>query len=103
MTGIITFILICYGATSIIVNGKIFENVRGKSYMLNCQMCMGFWVGLLVAYLDYNTHLFTFDNNIVTLVMLGALSSGTSYILDRLFNDDGIQLSLGVKGEGNSE
>lgn len=103
MVSLITFILVCYGITSIVVNGKIFENVRGQSYMLNCQMCMGFWVGLLVAYLDYSTHLFTFDNNIVTLIMLGGLSSGTSYILDRLFNDDGLQVNLGTKNERNNE
>jgi hypothetical protein len=55
--GLIYFIFICYGITSIVVQSKIFkplrETIKTKSYffgsLLNCMMCFGFWVGLFVV------------------------------------------------------
>jgi hypothetical protein len=100
---LLTFILVCYGATAIITHGKIFDGIRPKSYYWTCSMCVGFAVGMLAAYLEYNTFLFTFDNNIVTLVMLGCLASGTSYILDMLFNDSGLQLATELISEKDNK
>jgi hypothetical protein len=55
--GLIYFIFICYGITSIVVQSKLFkplrETIKNKSYffgsLLNCMMCFGFWVGLFVV------------------------------------------------------
>lgn len=38
------------------------------------------------------TELFTFDYNIANLLILSSLSSGTSYVLDKMISDDGIQI-----------
>ena len=38
------------------------------------------------------TELFNFDVSIVNYLLLGGLSSGTSYILNMVFGDDGIQI-----------
>ena len=91
---LLVFILITFGVTTIIVNSKVFKGIRGQSYLLNCSMCTGFWIGALTAYLSASTTLMDFDHNIVTIIMLGALSAGTSYILDKLVNDDGLQMNL---------
>ena len=56
-------------------------------------MCMGFWVGVFLVGINRYTELFTFDNNIVNYLLLGCLSSGTSYVLDMVFGDCGIKIS----------
>ena len=55
-------------------------------------MCLGFWVGLILWALNGYTGLFSFDDSLVTGALLGCLSSGTSYILTVLFDDDGIKI-----------
>ena len=55
-------------------------------------MCIGFWAGVLLWALNGYTGLFTFDNSFVTGALLGCLSSGTSYVLSMLFDDDGLKL-----------
>ena len=54
-------------------------------------MCVGFWVGVLLLVLNPFTELFTFDVSLVNALMLGCLSSGTSYILNMIFGDEGIK------------
>ena len=95
---LLVFVLSSYGLTQIVVYGKIFDKVRPTQGLLGkllaCSMCTGFWVGLFLWSVKDYTQLFTFDNSFVTGVLLGCLSSGTSYILNMLFGDDGIKIDL---------
>ena len=88
--------LTAYGLTQILVYGKIFDSIRpteGKlGELFHCPMCIGWWAGVLLFGINGCTELFTFEYSIANLFILGWLSSGTSYILNILFCDDGIQL-----------
>ncbi|MBO66890.1 MAG: hypothetical protein CL398_01140 [Acidiferrobacteraceae bacterium] len=96
------FVLCAFGITQIIVYGSIFDRIRptcgemGK--LFHCTMCMGFWVGVFLLGINRYTELFTFEYNIVNFLLLGSLSSGTSYILSELFGDCGIKVSLNNSG-----
>jgi hypothetical protein len=95
------FVLAAYGLTQILVYGSIFNKIRptkeyafGMGELFHCPMCMGFWVGLFLWAINPFTLLFTFDNSIVTGLLLGCLSSGTSYILNMLFGDNGVNFNV---------
>ena len=96
MTELIIFILIAYGLTQGIVYGSIFNGIRptkGKlGELFHCPMCMGFHVGWFLMLLSPFTELFSFDVTITNFFLLGWLSSGTSYVLNALFGDEGFQL-----------
>jgi len=81
-----------------LVYGSIFDSIRptkGKlGELFRCSMCLGFWIGILVYGLSFYTELFTFELNVVNPFLLGWLSSGTSYILSQLFDDEGIKIKL---------
>ena len=93
---LLTFILVAYGLTQILVYGSILNSIRpttGKlGELFQCPMCMGFWVGFFLCVISPFTPLFTFEPNFVTPVLLGCLSSGTSYILCQVFDDEGIKI-----------
>ena len=91
------FILISYGLTLILVYGTIFKKIRPKHHFFHCPMCMGFWVGVFLVGINRYTELFTYDNNIVNYLLLGCLSSGTSYVLCKLFGDNGVKYDINVK------
>ena len=97
--GLLYFILCAYGMTYILIYGSIFNSVRPKKGKLGelfkCPLCMGFWVGVFLFCINGFTELFTFDYNFVNALLLGWLSSGTSYTLSMLFNDDGLNINLG--------
>ena len=97
MTTLLSFILSCYGLTMIIVYSKILESARNKlesfniellSYIIKCTMCTGFWVGM------FNWFLFDVDFG---LFSAGFISAGTSYILSKLFTEDGIAVNFKSK------
>lgn len=92
---LLTFILCAYGLTQIIVYGKIFNRIRPvEGYigtLFKCPMCMGFHVGWILMLLSPFTELFNFDVSVVNFFLLGGLSSGTSYILNMIFGDEGIK------------
>jgi len=92
---LLTFILCAYGLTQILVYGKIFNRFRPKSGMLRqlleCPMCVGFHVGWFLMLLSPLTELFNFDVSVVNFFLLGWLSSGTSYVLNMIFGDEGIK------------
>ena len=100
---LIYFILCAYGMTSIIVYSHIFKPVRREiarwsdwlCELLHCPMCVGFWVGMLLCGINSYTELFMFEHTLVNYLILGSLSSGTSYILCALIGDNGLQ----IKGE----
>lgn len=92
------FVLTGYGLTQLLVYGSIFERarkfIRSKSDFLgelvHCPMCTGFWVGVLLFGLNPFTELFSFELNVVNLLICGWLGSGTSYLMNMVFSDKGI-------------
>jgi len=54
---------------------------------------MGFWVGIFLFSINPLTELFSYEYNLVNALLLGWLSSGTSYVFVTLFGDDGINIS----------
>jgi hypothetical protein len=92
---LIYFILSAFGITQILVYGSIFERLRPSKDVLggffHCPMCLGFWVGVFLFGINPYTELFTYDLKIINGVLLGGLSSGTSYTLSMLFGDWGIR------------
>jgi len=95
MLGLLYFILCSFGLTSILVYGKILDRIRPKQCFFHCPACMGFWVGVLLFCVNGYTELFTFDYNLINALLLGWLSSGTSYVLSTLFNDNGLKVNFG--------
>ena len=92
---LLTFILIAYGLTQIIVYGNIFSSIRPRTghlgKLFSCPMCMGFHVGWILMLLSPYTELFSFDVTPINFFLLGWLSSGTSYTLNMIIGDDGIK------------
>ena len=91
---LIYFILVCYGLTQILCFSIIFDKFRPSHHFFHCPMCVGFWVGLIVWVLSGLTGLFIFDYSIITGFFLACLSSGTSYILNMMVCDNGLQLAF---------
>ena len=94
------FILCAYGLTQILVYGSLpcLQRLRpskeawgGYGDVFHCPMCMGFHVGWLLMLLSPFTELFSFDVTVVNFLLLGGLSSGTSYILNMIIGDEGIK------------
>lgn len=54
-------------------------------------MCVGFWTGAFLLTLSPYTELFKFEVSYVNLILLGFISSGTSYVLSMIISDGGIQ------------
>jgi len=97
---IVAFILCAYGLTQILVYSDmpIVKTLRprkrflgGYGKVFHCPMCMGFHVGWLLMLLSPFTELFSFDVSVVNALLLGGLSSGTSYVLNMIFGDEGIK------------
>jgi len=91
---LIYFVLIAYGLTQILCYGKIFDKIRPSHYFFKCPMCIGFWVGIILWSISPFTELFTYVMSPTTGFLLGCLSSGTSYMLNVIFNDKGVQINV---------
>jgi hypothetical protein len=89
------FVLVAYGLTQGVVYGKLFDRIRpteGKlGELFRCPMCIGFHAGWFLMLLSPFTELFNFDITVVNFFLLGWLSSGTSYVLNMIFGDEGIK------------
>jgi len=81
---LLTFILICYGATNILCFGSIFDPLRRRldrlgnamlTEFLRCPMCVGFWTGLAVSLVGQGVTRPFFD---------GCIASGGCYLLHLL-------------------
>ena len=96
MSDLVYFVLAAYGMTQILVYGSILNPIRPKKGKLGelfeCPMCMGFWVGVFLCVISPHTELFTFELNLVNPFLLGCLSSGTSYVLCQVFDDEGVKI-----------
>jgi hypothetical protein len=57
-------------------------------------MCIGWWVGLFLWAINQYTELFIFDYSIATAFVLACISSGTSYGLNMIFGDKGINFKI---------
>jgi|TARA_R110002074_G_scaffold123311_1_gene258661 hypothetical protein len=100
------FVLASYGLTQILLYGSIFNKIRPQKDFLNgfgklfhCPMCMGFWTGVFLFGINKYTELFTFEYNLANLLILGCLSSGTSYFISVLVNDFGFKVYHKKEGE----
>tara|TARA_R110002020_G_scaffold295713_3_gene511326 strand:- start:2098 stop:2358 length:261 start_codon:yes stop_codon:yes gene_type:complete len=67
------------------------EAFGGYGKVFNCPMCMGFHIGWVLMLLSPFTELFNFDVSIFNFFLLGGLSSGTSYIFNVVFGDNGVK------------
>ena len=96
----IWFCLISYGLTQILVYGKIFDPIRPKSgklgQLLECPMCTGFWVGLILWYLSFYTELINFDGSLITALLCGFAGSAAGYVPNILFDDNGLKIEKTV-------
>ena len=97
---LLTFILAAYGLTQILVFSEhpvlkklrpAKDSLRGYGKLFNCPMCMGFHVGWFLMLLSPFTELFSFEVSVTNYFILGWLSSGTSYILNMIFGDNGVK------------
>ena len=88
---LIYFVLVAFGLTSILTQSKLFEKIRPKHYFFHCPQCVGFWVGAFLCSINQFTTLFSFDVSVFNFFLLGWLSSGTSYILNMVFGDNGVK------------
>jgi hypothetical protein len=91
---LLLFVLAAYGLTQIIVYGKIFEKIRPSYHFFHCPMCIGWWVGLFLWAINQYTELFSFDYSLATAFLLACVSSGTSYIMNMIFGDKGINFEI---------
>jgi len=91
---VLLFVLAAYGLTQIIVYGKIFDKIRTNHHFFHCSMCIGWWVGLFLWAINPYTELFTFDYSIATAFLLACVSSGTSYVMNMVFGDEGINFKI---------
>ena len=91
------FVLAAYGLTQILVYGRVFESVRPSYHFFHCPMCVGFWTGVLLLLLNPFTELFTFEVTVVNALILGWISSATSYALCMLISDGGFQYEYRTK------
>ena len=94
---LIFFILITSGLTQILVYGKIFESVRPTTgifgELFRCSLCVGFHVGYVIGFLTKFSGLIEWELQSVDYLILSLISSGTSYVLDKLIGDEGIRIS----------
>ena len=97
---IFTFILCAYGLTQILVYSDMpllarlrpqKDSLGDYGKVFHCPMCMGFHVGWFLMILSPFTELFSFDVSLTNFLLLGCLSSGTSYIFNMVFGDRGIK------------
>jgi len=97
------FVLSAYGLTQILAFSKILDPIRPKGHFFSCPMCIGFWSGVALLLLNPFTELFTFDVSFANALLLGCLSSGTSYALTMIISDGGIQHEYRVRDNVDKE
>ena len=98
MSDVLVFILSCAGFTQILCYAKIFDKIRpqtGLLYdLLKCSMCVGFHVGYVIFFVFWYGGVILFPNFYLGTILYAALSSYTSYILDKLISDEGFVVYL---------
>ena len=109
---LIYFTLIAYGLTQILVYSDMpiikklrpsKQFLRGYGKLFHCPMCVGFHVGWFLMLLSPFTELFSFDVSATNFFLLGWLASGTSYILNMVFGDNGIKIQRTIEVTSDDE
>ena len=91
------FILICYGASNIMVFSSIFSKWRAFwvkqspnffGELFTCMICLPFWWGVIISFLGLSPFNFEFDQNFTMIVIYsllnGFLGSGGTWLLHTL-------------------
>jgi len=98
---LVYFILCAYGMTQIVLYGSIFNKIRpsrewghGFGKLFHCALCMGFHAGGLLIFLSPYTQLWSYEITLANLFLFSCLSSGSTYILNRVFSDYGVSIHL---------
>tara|TARA_R110000824_G_scaffold70682_2_gene181185 strand:- start:339 stop:521 length:183 start_codon:yes stop_codon:yes gene_type:complete len=60
---------------------------------------MGFWTGIFILFISQWSELFTYELNCANILILGWLSSGTSYFLDMIVDDHGFKIVRRIKND----
>ena len=98
MINLLIFLLASFGMTMILVYGSIFEKIRPKQgffgKLFKCTMCTGFWSGIFINILLFILNKDLFNSIILGSFLSGCISSGSSYVLSKLVDDDGITIKL---------
>jgi hypothetical protein len=55
-------------------------------------MCVGFWVGIFLWSVRHQTELFTFDDSLITGLLLGFAGSASAYVGNTLFGDEDMKV-----------
>lgn len=93
MLHFILFILICYGLTNILLYGSVFDKIRPNTKLFSCSLCMGFHSGWIVLLLSNLSGLLSLPYiTFIDYIFAGCLSSGTTYMLDKLIGDHGFNI-----------
>lgn len=97
MKELLIFILASAGLTQILCYGHIFDRIRPVRGILgelfSCSMCIGFHVGYLNFTLMCAGGFYLAPFSLLNLFLFGFLSSFTSYVLDKIIDDNGIKIS----------
>ena len=87
------YLLSCYSITNFLTKSYLLKKIRPSYVFFHCNMCVGFWVGIILIVFNRDFNLFSFDLNIIDIILMGFMSSGFSYMLGTLFDDDGLRIS----------
>lgn len=97
MKELLIFILSSAGLTQILCYGSIFNRIRPQRGILGelfaCSMCVGFHVGYVNFTLMCASGFHLAPFNMATMPIFGFLSAFTSYVLDKIIDDNGIKVS----------
>lgn len=95
MTTLLIFILICYGLTQILLYSSLFGWLRAlvPGSLFKCALCLGFHVGYVTLFLMTFSGVIIIAPTLIDYFLAGLLSAGTSYILNKIVGDKGINLS----------
>lgn len=94
MIDFLIFVFACYGATSIIVWGSIFDKIRPKNKFFSCHLCVGFWVGMFFALISPYMGLFNYTFGLAFAFTMGCVSASFSYIAGVAFRDSGFRVEI---------
>lgn len=87
--------------TQILCYGSIFNQIRPQNKFFHCPMCIGFHVGILIYILMGMIDLFIFPETyfalFIMMFLFANISSGTSYILCQIVDDEGIRINENFK------
>lgn len=101
MVEYLIFILCCAGLTQILCYASILDKIRPTrglfGELFNCSMCVGFHVGYIVFFAFWICNVILFPSLYIGMLVFAFISSYTSYVLDKIFCDEGIVIKIANK------